>query len=50
MKIYSINCDCLKIKKQIDGKVSIISKCLISSFIKYSTISEYELNDLLIKL
>ena len=47
MKIYCINCDCLKSKKQIDFKFSIISKCLVSSFIKYSTISKHKLNDLL---
>ena len=34
MKIY---CDCLKIKEQINGKVSMISKCLVSSFLKFST-------------
>ena len=37
----------MKIEKQIDGKIVIISKCLVCDFIKYSTIDECELNDLL---
>ena len=37
----------LKIKKQIDGKIGIISKCLVCDFIKYFSIDECKLNDLL---
>ena len=41
------NNDCLKFYKQVDGKISIISKCLTCGKNNYFTIHEYELNDLL---
>ena len=41
------NDDCLKVMKQIDGKISIICQCLICDFIKYSTTDECEINNLL---